>query len=143
MSDSNHHTRTVTPSKHHPSIPTKSQIMLWIYSLLPTQARNFTIESLGNGAIYCKIINHYCPGTILPSRIISNPINEYESCLNLKQLQLGLARMKIQIPLDINKVSKQRFTENWNLITLLYRHLEGFEVRKALEDNFTIKRCPP
>ena len=110
MTDSNH-LRSHTPNRHHCSPPNKNQVLNWICSLLPQPAHHsLTIESLGNGAIYCQLINRYCPATILCSRIIAHPINEYENCLNLKQLQLGLAKLKIPIPLDIGKVSKQRFT---------------------------------
>lgn len=108
--------------------------MAWIHSVLPSADKSTTIESLGNGSMYCRLVNHYLPGAILPSRIINNPVNEYESCLNLKQLQLALAKAKINIPFDMNRVSKQRFHENWNLVVLLFKHLDGSDVKKMPEE---------
>ena len=61
-------------------------------------------------------------------------MNEYEYCLNLKQLQLALAKLRINIPFDINKVSKQRFNENWALIVLMHKHLDGSELKKMTEE---------
>lgn len=109
MSEPNNQTsRCLTPSRSQQ--PTKTHILQWIHTLLPSVDPATTVESLGNGAIYCKLLNHYMPHSIAPSRIISEPINEYESCLNLKQLQLAMSRMRIPIAFDINKISKQRYT---------------------------------
>jgi hypothetical protein len=36
-----------------------------------------SIEQLGDGEIYCRIVNHYVPGTISANRLIHNPKNEY------------------------------------------------------------------
>ena len=66
-------------------------------------------------------------------RIIESPVNEYENCLNLKQVQQGLARMRINVPFEINKVSKQRYVENWNFVVLLFKALEGIEVKNGEE----------
>jgi hypothetical protein len=125
-------------------VPSKWQIFDWIHSILPSAERCLTIESLGNGVVYCRIVNHYAPGSIHASRITPSPLNNYENCINLKQLQQALGKLRINVPFDISKVSKQRFNENWNLIVLLYRQLEGADFRKEQEERVVTvapKRC--
>ena len=109
MSDTNSHlSRQSTPSKLLQA-PSKSQITTWLSSFQFPFASPPSIESLGDGALYCKILNHYIPNTILTSRIIQQPINEYECCLNLKALQLGLAKNRVNVSFDIHRISKKRF----------------------------------
>lgn len=45
--------------------------------------------------------------------------------LNLKQFQNALSKLKLSIFFDIQKISKQKFNENWALVSLLYKALEN------------------
>lgn len=73
--------------------------------------------------IYCRIINHYFPGTILINRIIAYPKSEYENTLNLRILQNALGYLKISLAFDPFKLSKEKLPDNWNFIAALYRYL--------------------
>lgn len=56
-------------------IPSKSHIINWLKTLFPDLSVNQKIEEYGNGVIYCRIINHYYPGTIPSAKILVNPKN--------------------------------------------------------------------
>jgi len=78
---------------------------------------------LGKGVLYCRIINHYFPGAILINRIIAHPKTDYENTLNLRILQNAMAQLKIVLPFDPFKLSKEKLPDNWNFIAALYRYL--------------------
>lgn len=109
------HQATPTPSRAH--------ILHWIASLLPDSPPPARIEELGKGTTYCRIINHYHPGAITLSRIIAHPKTEYENMLNLRILQHALNALKIHIPIDPLRLSKEKLNDNWNMINSLYKHL--------------------
>ncbi len=96
-------------SKGHSCSPTKTDIIEWIIMMCKDVSPRISIEQLGDGEIYCRIVNHYVPGTISANRLIHNPKNEYEFMLNLKQLQTALLRLKMNINFDMSKVCKQKF----------------------------------
>jgi hypothetical protein len=94
-----------TPS----SMPSKSVIFGWIKQIVPEASTKMKVEDLGDGVIYCKIINHYFPGSVNLNRLNLNPKNEYEYSLNLKLFQNALTLHKVTVPFDVAKISKQKF----------------------------------
>ncbi len=60
-----------TPS----SMPSKTTIFNWIKQIVPDSSPKMKVEDLGDGVIYCKIINHYFPATINANRLNTNPKN--------------------------------------------------------------------
>lgn len=63
----------------------------------------------------------------MPARIVFSPKNEYESALNLKQLQSALTKLRMNLPFDIHRVAKKKFNENWALASQLYRLLHAHD----------------
>ena len=61
--------------KTAPVNPTKLIITEWITSIIKDYPHKVSIEQLGDGEIYCRIINHYIPGTISANRIVASPKN--------------------------------------------------------------------
>ena len=108
-----------TPS----SMPSKTTIFNWIKQIVPDSNPKMKVEDLGDGVVYCKIINHYFPGTININRLNLQPKNEYDYSLNLKLFQNALTMHKVVVPFDVGKIAKQKFLENWGLINALYRQL--------------------
>lgn len=103
--------------------PSRQAIGAWIHMLLPDIQPNIRIEDLGKGVTYCRIINYYFPGSILINRIIWHPKTEYENTLNLRIAQNAMAQLKINLPIDPIKLSKEKLNDNWTFVTALYRYL--------------------
>ena len=64
--------------------------------------------------------------------------------LNLRIMQNACNQLKLHLPIDPLRLSKQRLNDNWNLIIALHRHLApdhtppeehppGFKARRPLE----------
>lgn len=61
-----------TPS----SMPTKTTIFNWIKQIVPNiNIQAMKVQQLGDGVIYCKIINQYFPNSINLNRLNLNPKN--------------------------------------------------------------------
>jgi hypothetical protein len=87
---------------------------------------------LGKGSIYCRLLNHYFPGVILINRIIWSPKSEYENLINLRILQNAFLQLKIPIPFDPVRLSKEKLNDNWPFLQAFYRYLTH-----AGEENYT------
>lgn len=118
--------------KAAPGGPTRASVSEWVGGILGRGG--VSIEQLGDGEAYCRILNHYAPGTILPCRIIHAPTNEYESAINLKHLQTALSKLQINIPFDIHRLTRKKFNENWALASHLYKALAQ-HTRRAEQDS--------
>ena len=102
-------------------MPSKTIIANWLRSLFPDLPANHKIEDFGDGVIYCRILNHYC-GQPAIQKFSWHPKNEYAYANNLKQVQAILQQQGFVLPFDVNKVSKRKFLENWQLINGFYKH---------------------
>lgn len=105
MFSQNSNAKPGTPSM----IPSKTHIINWLKGMFPDLSLHTKIEDFGNGVIYCRIINHYYPGTLPSAKILMSPKNEYEFLNNLKHVQQAFVQHNIKIHFDINKVSKRKF----------------------------------
>ena len=56
-------------------VPSKTIIINWLKSLFPDLPLALKIEDFGNGVLYARILNHYCPGAIPTSKNINHPKN--------------------------------------------------------------------
>lgn len=66
------------------------------------------------------LINHFHPGSIPPSRIISIPRSPHDYRNNLRKLQEALSVLEIKgITIDVFKLSEMTYAENWNVICKL------------------------
>ena len=90
---------------------------------LAERVEGLRVEKLGDGAVYCRLVNHYCPGAIAAHRIIHHPNNHYEATLNLKQLQIAVGKLSLPISIDIHRLAQQHFADNWTLLQQLHHHL--------------------
>lgn len=57
------------------TFPSKAHIVNWLRTMFPDLPIQLKIEEFGNGVIYCRILNHYYPGTIPPVKILMSPKN--------------------------------------------------------------------
>ena len=53
----------------------KRSLLWWIGSIVKTLPDNFEIEELGEGSVYCQILNSYSPGVIPDTKINYKPKN--------------------------------------------------------------------
>ncbi|XP_031472754.1 microtubule-associated protein RP/EB family member 1B-like [Nymphaea colorata] len=106
-----------------PAQPSRQQIFAWIHSLLNDVPPSLKVEELGKGSIYCRLLNHYFPGVILINRIIWAPKSEYENLINLRILQNAFLQLKIAIPFDPVRLSKEKLNDNWPFLLAFYRYL--------------------
>jgi hypothetical protein len=105
------------------SQPSRQVVFSWIHSLLGDVPAGLKVEELGKGSIYCRLLNHYFPGVILINRIIWTPKSEYENLINLRILQNAFLQLKIPIPFDPLRLSKEKLNDNWPFLQALYRYL--------------------
>ena len=127
---SNHSRPNSNPQKP-PKCPTsKNEVISWIACSLNISSQHLSIQQLGDGAYYCRLLNTFVPDVISANRIIDRPSNEYQSGLNLKMLQLALKKLNINIPFDIHKLARKTFIDNWNFVCLLYKHFGKNNERK-------------
>ena len=55
--------------------PSKNAIFMWLKTINDDVVFEEGIEELGNGVMYCQIINYYHAGTINSSKVIIHPKN--------------------------------------------------------------------
>ena len=88
----------------------RKDILGWVNGTLNTDLA--TVDELGKGDIYCRLIHHFHPGSVQLSKVLMEPKMEYESILNLKYLQNALERLgstkKIDVNLSIPRSSRSR-----------------------------------
>ena len=102
----------------------RQEILKWINTLLNLNVQN--IEDLGQGSIYCQLLD----AAFTSKNVISmNKVNwkakfEYECAVNLKHFQLGLDKLKSMKKIDIEKLAKGKYQENWETIQWLKKFIE-------------------
>ena len=82
---------------------------------------------MGDGVVYCRIINHYRPNAIPESRINHRPVSNYEATVNLKQVQVALRKMRMVVHLDIHKLARKTFADNWHFLQQLHKRLTSYK----------------
>ena len=92
----------------------KSEIIRWINEILKMNITR--IEQACTGAIYCQIID-----CIFPNKVKMNKVNwkaklETEFLNNLKIMQQALISCKIQKEIDIQKLAKGRYQDNFEIL---------------------------
>ncbi|CAD8125254.1 unnamed protein product [Paramecium sonneborni] len=95
----------------------KSEILHWINNLLKTNLTK--IEQLGNGVIYCKLLNMIDPTSLNSTKIVLKTKTQIDHINNLKLLQNAMQKLHLKKQFDIDKVSKCYFHENYDLILFL------------------------
>ena len=92
----------------------KSEIIRWINEILKMNITR--IEQACTGAIYCQLID-----CIFPNKVKMNKVNwkaklETEFLNNLKIMQQALISCKIQKEIDIQKLAKGRYQDNFEIL---------------------------
>lgn len=71
----------------------RREIFTWIKQTLKLEVTS--LEELGRGDIYCRLITHFHPGAIQMTKIVKAPKMKHDIILNLKHLQNGIDRLGI------------------------------------------------
>ena len=100
----------------------KSDLLAWVNTTLQLDVK--LIEQLGTGAVYCQLVDLMYPGKVALPRVNWRARNEWEFIGNLKILQQGFAKCKIQKYIDIEKLSKGRYQDNLEFIQWLKRYFD-------------------
>ena len=92
----------------------KTEIMKWINETLKMNITR--VEQACTGAIYCQLID-----CIFPNKVKMNKVNwkaklETEFLNNLKIMQQALISCKIQKEIDIQKLAKGRYQDNFEIL---------------------------
>ena len=90
-------------------VPSKTIIISWLRGMFPDLPCAMKIEDLGDGIVYCRILNHFHSNPP-QQKILFHPKNEYEYANNLKHVQSALLQHGITIPFDVNKIAKRKFS---------------------------------
>ena len=92
----------------------KSEIIRWINETLKMNITR--IEQASTGAIYCQLIDCIFPNKVKMNKINWNAKLETEFLNNLKIMQQALISCKIQKEIDIQKLAKGRYQDNFEIL---------------------------
>ena len=92
----------------------KSEIIRWINETLKMNITR--IEQASTGAIYCQLIDCIFPNKVKMNKINWNAKLETEFLNNLKIMQQSLISCKIQKEIDIQKLAKGRYQDNFEIL---------------------------
>ena len=92
----------------------RTEILKFINDLL--QLNVTKIESLGQGAVYCQIIDAMFPGKVALSKVNWKAKLEWEFVNNLKVLQTAFTKIGIKRVIEVEKLSKCKYQDNLELI---------------------------
>lgn len=98
----------------------KGEILKWLNTTL---RMNLTkIEQGCTGAVYCQIIDAIHPGKVKMAKVNWKAALEHEFIGNLKLLQQALSELGIRKEIDIQKLSKGKYQDNFEL----FQWLKGY-----------------
>ncbi|PVU84973.1 hypothetical protein BB560_007202 [Smittium megazygosporum] len=100
----------------------RTELLAWVNELLQTNYSK--IEQLGSGAAYCQIIDSIY-GDVPLKRVKFNPTQEYEYLNNLKILQSSFVAHSIDRRLEVARLAKLKFQENYELLQWLRNFWEA------------------
>lgn len=92
----------------------KSVILEWLNTTLKLNVTK--IEQAGTGAIYCQLLDILHPGKVKLSKINWKATSELEFLSNFKILQQAMYDLKIGKQIDIARLSKARYQDNFELL---------------------------
>ena len=92
----------------------RTEILKFINDLL--QLNVTKIESLGQGAVYCQIVDAMFSGKVALSKVNWKAKLEWEFVNNLKILQAAFAKIGIKRVVEVEKLSKCKYQDNLELI---------------------------
>merc|ERR1712032_1025403 len=98
----------------------RHEMLAWVNGCLQSQMAK--VEELGSGAAYCQLMDMLFPGVIQLKRVKFNSKQEHENINNFKLLQAAFKKMNVDQAVDIDKLSKQKFQDNFEFLQW-YRNL--------------------
>jgi hypothetical protein len=102
----------------------KSDIIKWINNVLKLNITK--IEQACTGAIYCQLLDSIFIGKVKMNKVNWKANNENEFLQNLKILQQSLIDCKINKNIDIAKLAKGRYQDNFEIL----QWFKGFYTNK-------------
>ncbi|KAL4508447.1 hypothetical protein ABPG72_003751 [Tetrahymena utriculariae] len=100
----------------------RSEILKFINDLLGLNVTK--IESLGQGAIYCQILDAMFPGKVPLQKVNWKAKLDWEFVNNLKVLQTAFTKLGIKRVIEVEKLSKCKYQDNLEMIQWLMRFYE-------------------
>ena len=92
----------------------KNEILKWLNNTLKLNVSK--IEQAGTGAIYCQLLDVLHPGKVKLSKINWKATSELEFLQNLKILQQTMLDLKIGKDIDISRLAKARYQDNFEIL---------------------------
>lgn len=92
----------------------KSEILKWLNTTL--QLNVTKVEQASTGAIYCQLLDTLYPGKVKMSKVNWKAKNELEFLQNLKILQQSFNDLGINKAIDIAKLAKGRYQDNFEIL---------------------------
>merc|ERR1711953_1413559 len=92
----------------------RHEMLAWVNGSLQSQMAK--IEELGSGAAYCQLMDMLFPGVIQLKRVKFNSKLEHENINNFKLLQASFKKMNVDQAVDVDKLSKQKFQDNFEFL---------------------------
>jgi len=92
----------------------RHEMLAWVNGCLQSQMAK--VEELGSGAAYCQLMDMLFPGVIQLKRVKFNSKQEHENINNFKLLQAAFKKMNVDQAVDVDKLSKQKFQDNFEFL---------------------------
>jgi len=92
----------------------RHEMLAWVNENLQSQFGK--IEELGTGAAYCQFMDMLFPGSVPMKRVKYNSKLEHEYISNFKILQAAFKKMKIDQVVEVGKLTKQKFQDNFEFL---------------------------
>jgi len=92
----------------------RHEMLAWVNGSLQSQMGK--IEEMGSGAAYCQLMDMLFPGVIQLKRVKFNSKQEHENINNFKLLQAAFKKMNVDQAVDVDKLSKQKFQDNFEFL---------------------------
>ena len=92
----------------------KSEILKWLNNTLKLNVTR--IEQASTGAIYCQLLDVLYPGKVKMQKVNWKASQELDFLQNLKVLQQSLTDLGINKEIDISKIAKGRYQDNFEIL---------------------------
>ena len=91
----------------------KSEILKWLNTTLKLNITK--VEQASTGAIYCQLLDALHPNKVKLQKVNWKATLEHEFLANLKLLQQSLIDLGIDKEIDISKLAKGRYQDNFEM----------------------------